>query len=198
MFDPGHPPNQEAKSSAEGNASASKPISAIIRCAESTPNPGSSAKRTTASSCLFSSWASRRSSDSIDSSILVSSSKCNFKICKWMGVGAPRSASISSSRLHFSFSSPNAANWTGSVIPFAKAVRMRRPLAPSRSLITPESLIRISSRWLSIRLCTSTRCRTYCALARASPRQVRCSTPGTKLSISSPARSRRASRLASR
>jgi hypothetical protein len=39
------PPNQDPNSSADGNASASTPTSAISRCAESTPNPGVSARR---------------------------------------------------------------------------------------------------------------------------------------------------------
>jgi hypothetical protein len=48
-FFPGQVPTQEVNSAAEGNVLACAATSVTIYCAESTPNPGTSAKRITAS-----------------------------------------------------------------------------------------------------------------------------------------------------
>ena len=51
--DPAEPPNHDPNSSAEDNASASAPTSAIRRCVYSTPNRGVWVSRITASSCFL-------------------------------------------------------------------------------------------------------------------------------------------------
>ncbi len=73
---PGQTPTHDASCGADGNASAPGPISAMICCAESTPKPGSSAKRTTASSCTFMASAIMLSSSAICASI--TSSRCRY------------------------------------------------------------------------------------------------------------------------
>src|ERR1700751_3191779 len=50
---PGQVPTQEVNSAAEENVPACTPTSAMICCAESTPKPGTSARRITASCCGF-------------------------------------------------------------------------------------------------------------------------------------------------
>ena len=67
-----------------------------------------------------------------------------------IGCGLPVKASISCSSLHRKRSSPKAANFFGSLSPWAKAHRIRSPLTPKRSLTTLDSLMRISSSRHSI------------------------------------------------
>src|SRR5256885_8914068 len=54
---PGHAPTQDESCLAEGKVAAVAPTSAMICCAESTPRPGTSASRSTASCCRRSRFA---------------------------------------------------------------------------------------------------------------------------------------------
>src|SRR6266481_2437921 len=116
-------------------------------------------------------------------SINCSRSSCNASISRCRGCALPVKASTSCSSVHCNRLSPNWASCLGSVSPAAKARRMRSPLAPSRSLTTMDSLIRISSNKHSIWFCSRTRSRVSCSFIRVMLRQLRCSPPGTKLKI---------------
>jgi hypothetical protein len=70
-------------------------------------------------------------------------SSCSASICPCMGCDLPVEASTSRSSLHFNRSSPNNARLLASVSQLARACRMRRPLDPSRSLTTIDSLMLI-------------------------------------------------------
>ena len=81
---PGQNPTQDASCPAEGKALAHGPISATICCAESTPNPGSSERRTMAASRAFIASAIILSSSVIWASIR--SRRCRYSFNTLVGL----------------------------------------------------------------------------------------------------------------
>src|SRR5438876_6814638 len=196
---PGHAPTQDDKCFCEANVAALAPTSAMICCAESTPRPGTSASRCTASWCSLSRLAISCSSLTICCSRNCNSSSTSFRSRRYTGLSSVQalSASHNCAGVARNFLSAKAATDVGLVSPSASACSIRRALRPSRSETRLDNLIWVSSSRLSSRFCNCTRSQVNWYFLRITVRQSRCSLSGTKLKVSSWATNRFTNRSAS-
>jgi hypothetical protein len=175
---PGQAPTHEERHFSEGKVAAVGPTSAMICCAESTPRPGTSASRSTASWCWLSRLAISLSSSPICSSI-------NRNSCRHLqhppvdgvqlGTGAERVAQLFRRGAQAHISQSGHSRWVG----FPVSERLQHPQGTETQQIGDEAgqldmLICVSSRRDSNWFCSRTRSHLNWYFLRVTVRHKRC------------------------